>query len=170
MSITLMQMDSDTRELTKHIVISSNALNCNFKKGCSLINPIVEIDGNSYNYDFNYCYISDFQRYYYINNVISETGGIAVLECSVDVLQSHAGDINKTSQLISRYNDKNSDFLKNNLVIDNNLPLGVKTLSPDVCNTNVGEINNITDMLCFVLTVMGGSGVRSQPEPPEPEN
>lgn len=65
-------------------------LNCTFKDDIDILNPILLVK----NYiRGNYCYISDFERYYYIDDVGLLKGGVYQLHCSVDVLQSYAAEL-----------------------------------------------------------------------------
>lgn len=45
----------------------------------------------------NYCFIETLQRYYFIDSVTIERGGIATLELSIDVLMTYKDDILRAS-------------------------------------------------------------------------
>lgn len=76
----------------------------------------------------NYCYCPNFQRYYYITNITSETAVIVYVQCEVDVLATFKEDILATPAFVMY---SNSHF--NSLIPDGRLPmLGT---SRQWCNT-----------------------------------
>lgn len=57
----------------------------------------------------NYCYISDFGRYYFVRlNSVRE--GLTELICSVDVLMSYQSDILNMSVIADRTNTENDQY------------------------------------------------------------
>lgn len=71
----------------------------NLKAPSSIINPRLEISADCR--AFNYCYIPDFSRYYFINDIVYNAG-IWILDLSVDVLASYKSAIGSTSSYITR--------------------------------------------------------------------
>lgn len=72
------------------------------KKNTSLTNPIVPIysDYDLINFNVNYCYISEFNRYYFVDDVVPYPNKIYRLTLRVDVLESYKDDIlNSSSQI-----------------------------------------------------------------------
>lgn len=65
-------------------------LNCTFKDDIDILNPVLLVKNYT---GGNYCYISDFERYYYIDDVGLLKGGVYQLHCSVDVLKSYADEL-----------------------------------------------------------------------------
>lgn len=63
-----------------------------FKDRVDITRPIIKLQVESFG-DLNYCYIPDFNRYYFIDDVIIERTGIYVISLSVDVLESFKNDI-----------------------------------------------------------------------------
>lgn len=82
--------------------------------------------------DFNYAYIPDFDRYYFINNIESVANSLVRILLSVDVIESYKEDILNSWGLISKdkppnfYVDsgydsevkKESTILKSDVVLD----------------------------------------------------
>lgn len=69
-------------------------LSCLVKSDSSIINPVIEVSTDPTGY--NYCYISAFGRYYYIEDIVFQKG-IWICYCSVDVLASYKTTIGSTS-------------------------------------------------------------------------
>lgn len=86
------------------------SLSCILKENCSILNPSLFVDiGNPSIY--NYCYISDFGRSYYVNDWTYERGKW-LAQCSVDVMATYKTQIGASSQYILRAsNDSDGSIL-----------------------------------------------------------
>lgn len=80
----------------------------------NILNPSIRVDSNNVFY-YNYCYIEEFHRYYYIDDVTEEFNGLAVCKLSVDVLMSYKTDILNTVGLIN-HADQNQYLHDDNIV------------------------------------------------------
>ena len=80
---------SDQNIINKDKEIIST-LECTFKDNIDILNPVLLIKNYT---GGNYCYILDFERYYFIDDVSLLKGGVYHLHCSVDVLQSYATEL-----------------------------------------------------------------------------
>lgn len=70
----------------------------------SIINPSFIIEhSNPSNY--NYCYISDFGRYYFINNITVIRNNLWRVDCNVDVLMSFSTEILNLDVIVSNLSD-----------------------------------------------------------------
>lgn len=80
-----------------------------FKEDTSIINPsfIVKVSSSSTStYDFNdcnYCRIAEFNRYYFIKDIVSITQGTYRINCHVDVLQSYNNTIRGKEIIAARH-------------------------------------------------------------------
>ncbi|MBR2553706.1 MAG: hypothetical protein IKE94_02480 [Aeriscardovia sp.] len=85
-------------------------LSCLVKTPSSVIDPVLEIKktGSLEVFDYNYCYIPDWRRYYFITNCTFNMG-LWLVNCTVDVLASYKNSIKASSQYLIRsaqvYND-----------------------------------------------------------------
>lgn len=70
------------------------------KEETSIINPVIlmEVD-NPYNY--NYAFIPEFNRYYFISNITSVNNKMWRISLKVDVLESFKNEIMASSAIIS---------------------------------------------------------------------
>jgi hypothetical protein len=89
-----------------------------------ILNPEVIISlssgGNPSDIDsyviYNYLYIPKFNRYYFIDNITTESG-LVIYHCRVDSLMSHKSDILNSTQYVLRQQSKNnSPYLVDNLM------------------------------------------------------
>ena len=70
------------------------------KQPCSLLNPtLILVD---WNFDYNYVYIEQFDRYYFVTNVQVLDNNRCQVECRVDALNSFRGTILDTTCYVSR--------------------------------------------------------------------
>ena len=89
------------------------------KNNTSVRNPVIQLKVADYDNarQCNYCYIADFSRYYYIDD-IRIVNAIIEISMTVDVLESYKDDILNSTQLVARQENK-----KNYSIIDDRLPM-----------------------------------------------
>lgn len=78
-------------------------LSCMVKTPSSMIEPVLEIkkSGNLDVFEYNYCYIPDWKRYYFITNATYNMG-LWLVNCTVDVLASYKASIQASTQYLLR--------------------------------------------------------------------
>lgn len=86
MNIILYQTTSERERINKDLS-SVLSLSGALRGECSVTNPSFNIEVTNPS-DYNYCYIPDFGRYYYITNIVSVRTNIWRIDCDVDVLMS----------------------------------------------------------------------------------
>lgn len=59
----------------------------------SILRPSITVQASVVIWGYNYCYIPDFGRYYYISDIVSLRVNVWELQLTVDVLMSHKTDI-----------------------------------------------------------------------------
>ena len=67
---------------------------CVLKEGCSIEKPILVLSGNTFTY--NYAYISDFGRYYFVDDIVSPANGITEVTLEEDMLATAKTEIGNT--------------------------------------------------------------------------
>ena len=80
------------------------SINCLLKDNTSIVNPQLEIRGSGSSFNprlYTYCKITEFGRYYYINDWIYENA-VWVAHCAVDSLGSFKIPIGNTTKYIAR--------------------------------------------------------------------
>lgn len=113
MEIIFYQNNAENNRVNKNAFLTEK-FRCfgTLKERTSIIAPSILIEYNlSINrkiFDCNYCYIPKFNRYYYIQNVVSEYTNLFTIELKVDVLMSYKTDILNQVGLVSR-NEYNYD-------------------------------------------------------------
>ena len=112
--ITFYNNNSEPEKIDKSLS-SPITLHGNLKESTSIINPTIIINANDCP-NSNYMYISNFKRYYFINDITSVRNGLWEIKCHVDVLMSFKDDIRKCNALIERQEYEFNPYLPDNLV------------------------------------------------------
>lgn len=88
----ILYVNHSERNAINKVIDSDNTLTGSLRSESSVITPsfMVEIENPS---NYNYCYIEDFHRYYFISDITSIRTGIWKIDCLVDVLMSFKTDI-----------------------------------------------------------------------------
>lgn len=117
MNITLYKSKSANNVISKKLVSEKNLGNsCILADNTSVTSPAVIIGGiTSLDTisDYNYAYIPQCHRYYYINDIIALSGGRVKLLLNVDVLMSFKSDILNSTQLVTRQKNQGKMYLAN---------------------------------------------------------
>ena len=100
MEIVLYYNKSEFNKLNKEIE-EVEVLDGEFRDSVSVCKPKIIIQLDDYK-EFNYLYIGNLNRYYFVNNIVCVRNNIYMLECSVDVLMSYSGSIITQTAFISR--------------------------------------------------------------------
>lgn len=80
----------------------------------SLLDPVFLIAANAPGFHanhINYLYVEQFERYYYITNIISTAQGLWEIHCHVDVLMSYADQIREQTAIVARQEGKYNMYL-----------------------------------------------------------
>lgn len=99
MEIILYITSSEKNAINKQLQ-SGVTLSGTLRNESSVINPsiVIQIDNPS---QYNYCYIPDFNRYYFITDIISVRNDLWRLKCNVDVLMSFQSQILNLDVIVS---------------------------------------------------------------------
>lgn len=152
MQIILYQNKSDKRALTKTLENALTVENVLLLDGNdSILSPKLILSGvNVANY--NYVYIPDFGRYYFITSIDVVDTRRYRISCDVDVLMSFADDIKNLSVISTHAQSNFNRYLPDNIPVSARRNIIVKEFSQ-------GEINsgNITDGTnCVVINYLAG--------------
>ena len=110
MTIKLYKNYSDNNVLDKNISQSGTDITGTLRSDCSVVDPIIAIEGLP-DIGVNYAYISEFGRYYYINNIVCK-GKLFELHMHVDVLKTYASGIRGNNAVIARQQNEYNLYLQ----------------------------------------------------------
>lgn len=98
MQIVLYQLAQDPRSYPKDLTDGSE-ITGTLRDATELHDPQIMIAGNV---TANYCYIPQFGRYYYIQDITRERNGLTVLHCTVDAVGTFWSQILHAPCIIER--------------------------------------------------------------------
>ena len=150
MTITLYKNTSDKRNLNK-VITEIKSVSATAKGEINIISPTLILE--YFSTDFNYCYISDFKRYYFVNSITLLTGQRVQINLSVDVLMTYKEDIKNLTVNVLRYENIEPTFLS-----DSRIPLFSDTIQKVIeFPENIFNLENPPEnSKNFLLTVAGG--------------
>ena len=107
MNLVLYQNGSGRNVLNKNLTQISGGITGTIKDESDVVNPSIILSKDVINlYDFNYFYLSDFNRYYYVTEKTVEHGR-TIIHGHVDVLMSFNTEIKNLNVIASRVSNKN---------------------------------------------------------------
>lgn len=147
--------ESNRLDKTNYIELIGNITGV-LRNECSIISPVIEIEMDDIP-TFNYVYIPVFNRYYFVDNIVSVRNRLWRISMSVDVLMSFKEQILKQYGFITR-----NEYDFDNLLVDNRLPLKNNRVYEIIQSTNgdyalTRNLNQNTDCNIIVKVVGGGS-------------
>lgn len=158
MFMTLYKTADDRRRIGKSLTDGFGINDIEIKRDTNILNPSIIIKYFSGIMTYNYCFISIFNRYYYITNINVLSGGRVELVCEVDVLNTYATNIKALSTILVR-----GSVGAPTMIIDNRLPIkqtkNVKTYEFSGGDFNIDIATKLSNN--FVLNIMGGGATNS---------
>lgn len=130
MDIKLYYNTSDNKTIRKNL-INEFSLTGTLRDSCSLIEPVINIESSNV-LRFNYAYIPDFQRYYFVKEIINLRKNIWTFELEVDPLMSFKGDILALQVVVDKQSSDSigDEYIDDgSLVADNNTFTSIYNLS-----------------------------------------
>lgn len=103
-TLKLYRNTSENRDLIKTLERETVIIG-ETRKALDILAPEIFVSGIAPN-EFNYCYILELKRYYYIEGYQTDKG-LSLLKLRVDVLMSYADDIKASSGLITKQQEYN---------------------------------------------------------------
>lgn len=114
MQIQLM-VTTDVPNALHKTLIPYKTLQGSIKENTDIINPVILINNDGAP-TTNYCFIPNFGRYYFINDITFKNNNLFYLHCSVDVLQSFKNDILNANVIATRSSSWYDNYLPDSAV------------------------------------------------------
>lgn len=113
-SIDLYNCGDENNKITKSDLTDIIQLTGTFRGEVSVMNPVVQIETSTNISGYNYAYISDFGRYYFITDIKAVRNGLWQLSLKVDVLMTYHTEILALSAVIRRNENLFNLYLNDN--------------------------------------------------------
>lgn len=145
-SVTLYQNSSPVEKIGKSLS-SGESFSCLFKQDTSILKPVITLrSSNSGIPTYNYMYIQELSRYYFIDDIISINNNTWEIHGHVDVLETYKSQIRANTAVVKRQQNL---F---NLYLDDP---EFKTYNMERVQTRRFPANPFTKVLHYVLVVNG---------------
>lgn len=145
MNITLYVNNSEKNKIGKNLT-NDFSLSGTLRDATNIINPVILIELNEIG-NYNYCYIPNFNRYYFITDITVIRTGLFAISLMVDVLESFKTNIKNLSViLLNTQNVGTNNYLPSQVFRNN-----VKSRT-DIINFP----NGLNDAGEFILITAGG--------------
>lgn len=96
--------------------LASDSVTGVLRAGSSVVEPEIEVEGYTAFASYNFAYIPEFGRYYYIIDVIQEYNGLVIFKMRCDVLTTYANDIKNQMAVVERNANKFNLFLSDSAI------------------------------------------------------
>ena len=99
-TISLFKTASENNRVIK-VLTDEKQLSGELRNQTSVLNPTIRIESADNISGYNYCYISEFGRYYYITDIVSVRTNCWVVSLRCDVLMSYKNEIQSMSVILN---------------------------------------------------------------------
>lgn len=141
----------DSRKIDKNLTLVETYSNAEIVGDMIIQSPTISLQLDSFTdvINFNYIYIPELRRYYYVKNSTIREDGFVQIQCSVDVLKSFKTDILASTQYVERQENKCSYQVPDKgYTIKSNRNLTIKNFGNPIIVPNDD----------FILTTFGKKG------------
>ena len=151
MTIKTYRFLGDSRKVDKTLTLVETYSNAEIVGDMIIQSPTISLQLDSFTdaINFNYIYIPELRRYYYVKNSTIREDGFVQIQCSVDVLKSFKADILASTQYVDRQENKCSYQVPDSgYTIKSNRNLTIKNFGNPIIVPNDD----------FILTTFGRKG------------
>ena len=134
MNLALYTTASDPRAVSKQLTQLAT-VTAVATANINILMPSLRLNYNSAYLSANYCYISEFSRYYFIASHNVEVGKQIILNCEVDVLMTYADEIKNCTACVIR----NGGIGRPTSISDDKLPINPNKKTYQVLQFNAVE-------------------------------
>lgn len=175
MKITLYQNVSERNQMDKTLTKVKD-IDGKFKQSTNIMSPVLVLSYATLP-DFNYIYIEELARYYFVDSITSINEGLWQINCSEDVLETYGiGILNLTAYVTRNENEYNDYIIDKYLIktakklydiitpLENetdgrNLFLNNNTFNIDFTHDGApAELSSGTDSFCYTISTSNTTG------------
>lgn len=148
MTIIFYNNCSERNVINKMIdTLTALTLTGELRKSTSVKNPVIVVETTDAIIGYNYCFITEFARYYFITDIKSVRNGLWEISMRVDVLMSFQNDILSSEAIIDHETAPDNSNYLNSEIWDST----VKDKT-DIINFN----NGLSETGGYILITAGG--------------
>lgn len=109
MVVKLYNTPSDNNVIGKELNDEMVLDNVKLKDATDVMNPVLVLKTED-TFNYNYCFVPKFNRYYFVRNIQVTPNHIATITLDIDVLESWKDDILKSKGMINQQQNVNGDY------------------------------------------------------------
>ena len=144
MNVTLYKNTSEKAKVGKNLT-SDSVHTGTLREGCEVVNPTIIVEGDNLS-DFNYMYIPEFHRYYFLTGITSIKKGLWQIDGHCDVLETYQTQIKAQKAVVERQEQKYNLYLSDpDWKVYRNKQVLTRTFPSGFLDTGI-----------YYLTVVGG--------------
>ena len=147
MNISLYKTNSEKNVVYKTLTNEVSFPDVTFKNPTEILNPTITLATNVDVKAYNYCYIPELNRYYYISNIVSVVNGLWTLNLSVDVLMSFKQYFSNFDVILKRSQTEYNKYINDGEII---------TEADNIISTYKFPQTPLNKQMYFILTTVGG--------------
>lgn len=111
-TIKLCHNKSPAEKIGKTIDTGTDITGCSLKERTSILRPVIFITSSAADItNYNYMYIAQFERYYFIDDIVSVNNNKWEISAHVDVLETYKNSILANSAVIRRQENRYNLYL-----------------------------------------------------------
>lgn len=110
-SVDLYNNESPVEKIGKNLTNSHTISDVLLKRDTSILRPVLVVNSVQDIYMYNYMYISEFGRYYFIDDIRSVHDNIWEISAHVDVLETYKAEILSNTAVLRRQEKKFNLYL-----------------------------------------------------------
>lgn len=110
-SVKLCHNLSPVEKISKNIDVGIEITGCVLKDQTSILRPTIRIRTSESIHTYNYMYIAEFERYYFIDDIVSVNNGVWEVSGHVDVLETYKNSILSNDAVIKRQGSQYNTYL-----------------------------------------------------------
>lgn len=110
-TVKLCHNSSPVEKIGKTLDAGTDITGCVLKDATSILRPVIKIRTSEVITTYNYMYISEFDRYYFIDDIVSVNNGLWEISAHVDVLETYKSDILSNTAVLRRQQNKYNTYL-----------------------------------------------------------
>lgn len=109
MKAILYKTTSDNNVINKELT-DPHELEVFFKDDEDITQPTIKLKINKKYLDYNYCYIEDLKRYYFIDDIRAGRGNTFMLFLNIDVLETYKKELENCRCIVIKSNSINKNY------------------------------------------------------------
>ena len=145
-SVEFMNNSSPVEKIGKVITTGLTVTDVVLKRDTSILKPVLHIYTENDITGYNYLYISQFNRYYYIDNIVSIANNRWEVSAHVDVLQTYANELQNQMVILNKQETKGNRYLNDGSFVS----------QVNEFNTSYNFPNGFNTSGTFILICAGG--------------